>query len=151
VLKSGKADFEGRCNTHLARFGYEMELVIDGKEVRWKMGRTGKPKYRLGTASKGELAIAQWALSCGYQAPGTAMLATIDDVDGLDFRNKSQLFAEVKGVVGTFGPILMAGHYSHPQTPDLAALAKGIAPIGVVWVEAGTVRMAEQMKTGAAA
>lgn len=91
-LDSTRGVFETACNDALKPFGYQIEVRIDGKDVRVFMGRDGSMNP-ISRCSKAEIVLAGFAVSTAFPCHGPVL---VDDIDAMFSGTKSKFIAALK-------------------------------------------------------
>lgn len=135
ILSDKKQAFEQTVNETLGRYGYGLDVQINGKRVENFIGKLKGPKVAVPDLSEGELLIAQWAIANAFAA-GTPVL--IDNADGLSYENKAQLMEELKADKAdkAGGTKWFSGAWGLMNT-DLTGLCAYLAPSAAIWIDGG--------------
>lgn len=133
-----KAKLIETANAKLRQYGYEMDLMEEGKAWTVRLRRKGNWRL-LRDCSQGEQIMAEFCFVAAL-AHDNKLPVLVDDVDGLDGERKNTLRGMLRQAVSQESTLLVSGAWGQSTKPEPEQINAAFAPATVWWVADGTTK-----------
>ena len=134
AMKPNVDALQESINAVLGDWGRSLEIVVGDAITLHLDHGDGEAVTPLAYCSKGERIMVEIAAARALWPSG---ITAIDDIEGLDGRNKNVALDGLAEAAGGPGTLILLAAYTSPRNPDCAALAEHFDPVRLVWMTNG--------------